>query len=422
MLPKIISVLTALSLTGLTLRAQAPNLRSWTDTQGRKIDAAILTATDTTVTLKLPTGKTIDYPLAKLNEADRAFVADWLIFTPQTTPPSKDPETPAPPNKSPEPPAPPPQNPAWPTTIALEELPEVKEITDQPGKFIYQSPSYEFECDARLNPSVVREFSRLFEATRLVATQLPLSFNPKPEPGRTLFACKLYAEKDDYIRAGGLPGSAGIYSRSQQAMMIPLESLGVRKVGKGYSLDHDQENTTVIHEVTHQMMNYWLHQLPVWYIEGSAEYVAAAPYRKGRFTFTRMGAAIHAYLKKEKGVWEGTLDMMPLTKLLAIEPEEWAEALTSEDHLASKNYASAAILAHYFHHEDDKGDAAHLIAWLQALKHGAPLQEATQTHLLRGRTHQNIEKEITKTMRREGLKITFPPVPDTKSTTPATED
>ncbi|MEZ0387387.1 MAG: hypothetical protein ACAI34_09995, partial [Verrucomicrobium sp.] len=109
--------------------------------------------------------------------------------------------------------------------------------------------------------------------------KLPLGIEPTPEKLKTIFTARLFTEKSAYNAAGGITGSAGIYMSGKKSILVPLSSLGVKMVGSRVSLDYaDQDQHTLIHEITHQMMNQWLGKLPTWLIEGSAEFVAWADY------------------------------------------------------------------------------------------------------------------------------------------------
>ena len=46
-------------------------------------------------------------------------------------------------------------------------------------------------------------------------------------------------------------------------------------------------------------------------------------------------------------------------------------------------YNSAAMLLHFFIHYDDRGDAAHLGAYLDAIRRGVSPAQAEKKHLLR---------------------------------------
>ena len=56
--------------------------------------------------------------------------------------------------------------------------------------------------------------------------------------------------------------------------MVPLESLGVRTLGSGYTLDRGKSNNTLPHELIHQLTPppYFRHGSVGWFIEGIAEY------------------------------------------------------------------------------------------------------------------------------------------------------
>lgn len=51
--------------------------RTFTDTQGRKIEAEVIEVTGANVTLRLQSGKSATVPIAKLSEDDRLFIAQW---------------------------------------------------------------------------------------------------------------------------------------------------------------------------------------------------------------------------------------------------------------------------------------------------------------------------------------------------------
>lgn len=60
------------------LAAQIVGARTWTNTDGKKIKAGLEGASRTVVTLRLPTGKTVEVEVAKLGAEDRAYVVNWL--------------------------------------------------------------------------------------------------------------------------------------------------------------------------------------------------------------------------------------------------------------------------------------------------------------------------------------------------------
>ncbi|MCF6312933.1 MAG: hypothetical protein L3J39_10830 [Verrucomicrobiales bacterium] len=64
----------------LLLRAQdatAPKIRTWTDSQGRKINAALLKVDGDNITFSIK-GREVPYQLSKLSDEDQKFIAQWL--------------------------------------------------------------------------------------------------------------------------------------------------------------------------------------------------------------------------------------------------------------------------------------------------------------------------------------------------------
>lgn len=60
------------------LVSQKLGARTWTDNKGQKIQAGLESADDTSVTLRLPNGKTTKIAVAQLSADDQKYVANWL--------------------------------------------------------------------------------------------------------------------------------------------------------------------------------------------------------------------------------------------------------------------------------------------------------------------------------------------------------
>ena len=383
--------------------APAPATRTWTSSDGRKIEAAFVALEGAGVKIRMANGSTFTVPLDRLSPEDQAFAK-----TQASTPPGTAAEQPAVPAAST----------TWPRTVSLEDKPEVTVVKEDADKreFVYRSPHYEFQCDSKLGANVVREFGRMFEATYLINNLLPLDFKPKPEPLREFFLARLFTEKSTYMDEGGVEGSAGIYSRGKKALMVPLASLGVKMVGSRVSLEigNDQDNATLIHEITHQMMNHWLNKLPTWYIEGSAEYIEMLEYkRSGGFSLIGLNRRLRDYAARMNyGGGGKAFTMIDLEELMTIDGQRWSAAL-GKGGAATENYGSAALLTYYFYHLDDKGDAAHVIAYLRQVENAKTDDEkkgAVKAHLLRERTYAQLADEVKKALRKEGIDISyFPP-------------
>jgi hypothetical protein len=374
-------------------------LRTWTSTDGRKIEAAFVSATADAVKIRMANGSTFDVPVARLSAEDQAFIQAQASAAPaatggKTSAALKE----------------------WPRTISLADKPEVVVVREDEEKreFVYRSPHYEFVCDSKLGSNVVREFGRMFEATYELNCQLPLDLKPRPERLREIFQARLFTNKADYMDAGAIEGSAGVYMSGKKALMVPLSSLGVRLVGSRVTLEQNpnaQDNGTLIHEITHQMMNHWLPVLPTWFIEGSAEYVEMLEYNSnGKFSLIGLNRQVKAYAENmSRG--NKTFMMIDLEELMTIDGRRWAEAL-GKDGMALENYGSAGLMTYFFYHLDGKGDAASMIAFLREVenvKTDAESDNAVKKHLLRERSYEQLADEVKKAFRKEGVTIEFFP-------------
>ena len=361
---------------------RAADFRNWTDSTSRTVEAAFGGMEGDQVKLTLRNGSIAKVPLAKLSPSDQEYVKTQSADKP---------------------------NSAWPHKTELKDLPKATTVKEDAAtkEFIYRTEHFEFRCDSKLGADVVREFARMFEGALVVNKALPLDLKPTPEQGHDLFVAHLFTSKEDYFKSGAIPGSAGVYMTSDKEIRVPLESLGVMQVGKRFAVKPNTENSTLIHELTHQMMNHWLGRLPTWYVEGSAEYIASQKYHMGHFSLTGPGLNVRKYLNDYNGIRGKTFTMWHVYHLMHIDPKTWANALGDSRTTSTRNYASANILTYYFYHVDDKGDAAHMIAYLRDIESGAKQPEAAAKHLVRGRAYKEIEKEVAKAMMKESLALDF---------------
>ena len=297
--------------------------------------------------------------------------------------------------------------PDWPRSVALRSTPNVMKLerTSEAGhEFAAQTEHYEFQSDTDVGADVVRELSRVFEATYELNSLLPLRLHPAPEKGRARFIARLFSKDRDYFAAGGMPGSAGTYSRDQACILVPISSVGVKMVNGRMQTERTESTQTLIHEITHQMMNAWLPLIPRWYAEGSADYIAMADYVHGRFILNQIEDRLRRYLRM-RGQQTDTFIMLRPAELMALDAKTWSQALASNAESASQNYASATLLTFYFYHLDGNGDGAGMLKYLRALERGSVSEEAVAKHLLRGRTMEQLESDVLNAFERRGLKV-----------------
>lgn len=389
--------------------------RTFTNNKGKKIDAEVISVEEDSVTLKLnKNGKTYSIKISTLSKSDQEFLRKFA--SEKAASPSE--------KKNPKPLGPPTRftykhlkntynltenfDNKWPS-LSKADSPDVTiKLEDSANKkFIYESENYKFTCDVRLTKNVVKKFAHLFEATRNFCQVLPISMLKAQLPdGSKKYEILLFETKASYIQNGGPPSSAGVYMPSRDVIMVPLSSLGVKKSGSGYRYDYDGSNTTLPHEITHQLTHpeYFSPGARGWFSEGLAEYVALTGYRGGKYIISsnksKIVQSVTAFNKKTRlGRNLGKKINAPDLKTFM--------TMTYSDFTAngSFNYGLGTLITYYFFHFDKNGRDS-INNFLKALNEGAKGDAALKA-LLNGRTFDELEKEISKAWKTRGIEITF---------------
>lgn len=347
----------------MTVAAALGETRSWTDVAGRKVEADFAGTQGDSVLLKLANGQTVPFPMAKLSKEDQAYAKAQKIEV--ANPATHSVPTPGRTEVS----LVPMEKRSWPenVTVSAKSI-EIAPVTENAAerKFIYRSEAFEFTSQAKLAGSVMKEVARTFEATKSLIEALPWGITCKPPEGRERFLAALYETRDDYVAAGGPELSGGVYNSGDKIFKIPFQSLGFKKLGQTYARDDNFSNATLIHEITHQLMDDYLGFLPKWVIEGTAEYTEMLPYKAGIFR-----ADSHKNgLKDDTESWvkrEGfSLDLGSLEALMTMNRDQWdAEASTARS--MSAMYHRAQLLVYYFCHLDGDKKGTRFIKFMDAV-------------------------------------------------------
>lgn len=370
--------------------------RTWTDVKGRKIEAEIISKTRSTVTVDLK-GKETEIPLKRLSQSDQDFVAEWKAAAAEQ---SEDQQAQRDANLEKY------FNQEWPSLVSADTGFEV-EVEEKDGSYIYRSPHYEFISDARLSKVPVSRFAVLFEATRSYVQSLPYASLKAHKKG-VRYKVMLFESDANYFRAGAPEGSAGVYLPSKDLILVKFSSLGLIERGKGWALDYGRSNKTLPHEITHQLTDpeYFAFGARGWFSEGFAEYIAATPYRSGKFSVNKAAGDVERYAtdysrKDGRGRAIGNdVKVGSLEKFMKMSYRDFA----GEN--GNFNYAVGALLVTYFNHYDGAGDAANLKNFLRALKAGKTGDAALEA-LLAGRTFKELEADVAKGWSKRGLKLDF---------------
>lgn len=353
--------LLTLGLPVMDLHAQAA--RAWTDNTGRKVEAAYAGMQGDSVLLKLPDGKTVPFPLTRLSESDQAYVKS------QTTAPAASGAAVSADARDAK--RLPVEQRTWPVNVEVParsiEIGVVSEnITER--KYVYQSEAFEFTSQAKLAGSVMKEVARTFEATRSLVEALPWGIVCRPPEDRPRFQAALYESRQDYIEAGGPENSGGVYSTGDKIFKIPFPSLGLEKRGQTYFKNDNYSNGTLVHEITHQLMDEYLNFLPTWIIEGTAEYTEMLPYKSGTFR----ADAHRSGMKEDASIWEKQegflMDIGSLQQHMTMTRPQWQAACSSPERMRDM-YHRSQMLVYYFCHLDGDKKGSRFIRYMEAV-HG----------------------------------------------------
>lgn len=388
----------------LSLITTSLSARTWTATGGHIAEGELVEFDGTTVTLLLTNGKNAQLPLSRLSEADQEFVKEnHQVEKPLDKPTSSedifnwdDP---------------------WPDQAVIKDVEVIVESEDAENKkFIYASNHFRFTCDVRLTSSVVSTFAKMFEASHRYCDIIPLSFKHQRKSTEK-FDVRLFEEKADYIKAGGPPSSAGVFLRrgKKSWIMIPLISLGVQKFGSGYRRDRDKSDSTLVHEIVHQLSPpaYFARGARGWFSEGFADYISQTPYRSGRFKVTNNFDYLTEYFSAfGKDGRRGR----NLGKEISAPALQDFMSMSYQKFLSNSNfnYGFGLCITTYFIHLEGEGDASLLKTFLaklhekQRIQSDEELQELLEI-LLNGRTWEELQEDVQKKWRRKGIKITFRP-------------
>ncbi len=334
--------------------------RPWTDSTGRKVEAEFVGMKDDSVLLKLVNGQTVPFPLTRLSADDQAFAKTQAGGGGAATPAAPAAATA---NRQPV------EKRTWPGNVVVPARSiEIAVTSENPEarKYIYQSEAFEFSSQAKLAGSVMKEVARTFESTKSLIEALPWGVLCKPPEGRPRFIAALYETRADYVAAGGPEMSGGVYSSGDKIFKIPFQSLGMEKRGQTYFKDDNYSNGTLVHEITHQLMDDYLGFLPKWVIEGTAEYTEMLPYKSGTFRADSHKSGI----KEDVDQWqqqEGfSLDLGKLESLMTMNRDQWdAECATATK--MRDMYHRSQLLVYYFCHLDGDKKGVRFIKFMDAI-------------------------------------------------------
>lgn len=326
-------------------------MRPWKDAQGRVIQAAFVSATADSVVLRMADGKEHQLPLTRLCAEDQAFVKSQspAPATAQGTKPEVEASSVS---------RVPVEKRTWPENVVVPtksiEI-QVIEENAPARKFLYRSEGFEFNSQAKLAGSVMKEVARTFEATKTLVSSLPWGVVCKPPEGFERYKAELYETRKDYIAAGGPENSGGVYMSGDKIFRVPFPSIGLKLLGKTYAKDDNYDGGTLIHEITHQVMDAYLTFLPVWVIEGTAEYTEMLPYNAGKFRADahQKGMKDHIQEMQKRGY---AVEIGNLEEHLTMRRDKWSGIANTTNRKMGELYFRSVLAVYFFCHLDGDKD------------------------------------------------------------------
>ena len=233
----------------------------------------------------------------------------------------------------------------------------IRVVREEPGDCLYESAHFQFKTTAKLGVALMKDVCRAFESTYELVRLMPWGIQPKPEEGRTKFQAELYETRQQYLATNAPTWSAGVYSLKDKVFRIPFQELGISDqpgAGGAYYRKGEINNDTITHEITHQMMHEYVPLMPVWLVEGLAEYTSNLPYRGGLFDVKDDASVFSNKAPKasrrrglfamgsQKPMWVGVKTLWSLTTDIT-KPHPLKTFLLPEDGMAQPEPKSNAV-------------------------------------------------------------------------------
>ena len=217
----------------------------------------------------------------------------------------------------------------------------------------YQTPYYVLHTD--LSPEDVQETS--LRMSRMFEEYLERTKQFSGKPGNKKLPFYLFRERADYEKAGGMPGSAGVFmtrGTDKKLMAIAGEELS------------DRTWHVVQHEGFHQFADATIGELPTWVNEGLAEYF-------GEGVWTGDGFVVGVVPPRRlEVIQEGIREkgFRPLPAMMQVTLREW------NLNLAAENYHQAWAMSHFLAHADDGKYQAAFVNFVRGVNKKVPWQKA----------------------------------------------
>ncbi len=338
-------------------------LRTWTNTEGKTMQAKFTGTNGDNAIFQLVNGQTTTVPLAKLSQEDQSFIKSNPV--PASASASNTSATTKPGARIPI------DKRVWPKDIIVPPKSiDVKLVEDKPAEnlYRYRSEAFEFISQDKLAGSVMIEVARIFEGTRALVDALPWGVHPEPPKDLGFFQAKFYTTEEAYHKDGGPANSGGVYMGADRIFRVPFKSMGLELRGKTWYKKTEFSSDTLVHEITHQMMHDYLGYLPHWIAEGCAEYTNMLPYNAGTFHAGSYQKGIKEYISRHLSfATKGLSELGSASEHINMSPESWAAKFNGGHEAQHRIYGYSSLLVYYFCHLDGDGKGTRFFKYFDAL-------------------------------------------------------
>ena len=342
--------------------------REWVSNDGKKLKATLVRSEEGSVVLRMANNREVSVPLERLSDEDRQFIKDYdsgLVAR------------------------------AGEIAPLPEETRPPDEIEVTGGPRTYYTPHFEFTSNREVSKNFIAEAAKIYEGTYEAVMAIPHGLPLSPPEGSSHFRGEFMddAAFQQVVKTANLATPApsqpfartrvaGLYRPREQSLLVPFESLGAKLNGSRMTLRKSSDTSTLVHEITHQVMHDWLQFVPTWFAEGMAEYISAIPSQTGRFEFKNAERGLRERLKGRYGLKSYDVNVLSRPSVrLDIDSESresgggWSGSMD--------DYRDAMMLIYFLMHLDEPSKPGNRLgAYLQAVEQGRASSGKIQADIL----------------------------------------
>ncbi len=241
--------------------------------------------------------------------------------------------------------------PRWPASVRNQDPIRLKG-----GPTTYRTRHFQITA-GDVEPGELTRLATVMEDTLAAISGIPTGLDLKPPAPAAFYRVRIM-DRPSFDRAFAEVGMSltvpsekvrGAYIAGKRELWLPVD-FGEARLASLVP--------TVIHEVCHQTMHDWLPLLPVWFLEGFAEYMAAIPYAERTFHFDRALAGLKETLQ--------TRYRTPLGDIAIDHPARMLSPKASWDN-EIEDYIAAMLLVYYLIHLDGGGSGESFVRTIREI-------------------------------------------------------